>query len=77
MASDPDKDAVQFKFWNYREAGSCPDRANVVEQGKGNATVVVPSTAKKGDTIHIIVEGKDSGSPALIRYQRVILEVHP
>ena len=77
MANDPDMDAVQFKFWNYLEAGTCPDRANVVEQGKGNATVVVPSTAKKGDTIHIIVEGKDGGSPALIRYQRVILEIQP
>ncbi|WP_353480640.1 hypothetical protein [Haliscomenobacter sp.] len=35
----------------------------------------IPKTAKKGETIHLIVEGKDAGSPALIRYQRLIVEV--
>ena len=74
-AMDPDKDAVSFTFWHYLEAGTCPDRANVVAQGKNSATVLVPQTAKKGQTIHVIVEGKDAGDPSLIRYQRVILEV--
>jgi hypothetical protein len=32
-----------------------------------------PAEAKKGDTFHIVVEGTDTGSPALTRYRRVVI----
>lgn len=74
-AKDPDKDAVNLKFWQYAEADTYPEQVSITDLGKGVATLTVPTSAKKGETIHVIVEGKDEGSPALIRYQRVIIEV--
>lgn len=73
-AKDPDGNNITFTFWQYQEAGTSPEKVTI--DAKGNiATIQVPATAKTGDTIHIIVEGKDSGTPAITRYQRVILTV--
>ncbi|WP_428666019.1 nucleoside hydrolase-like domain-containing protein [Runella sp.] len=73
-ATDPDGHTVSYTFWHYREAGTSPEKANIEVTG-AKAAVQIPQNAKSGDTIHIIVEGKDNGEPALIRYQRVILTV--
>jgi hypothetical protein len=35
----------------------------------------VPADAKPGDTIHLILEVTDDGTPALKHYQRVIVTV--
>jgi hypothetical protein len=35
----------------------------------------VPADAKPGQTIHLILEATDSGTPALTRYQRVVLTI--
>ena len=39
------------------------------------ANSVVPPAAVPGQTIHMILEVVDSGSPALARYQRVVVTV--
>lgn len=71
---DPDGHPVYFKVWAYEEAG---DGAAAVEyDGKeGVATVQLPENAKAGDEFHIIVEGTDTGFPALTRYRRVVIKV--
>lgn len=74
--SDPDGHKVALNLWQYAEAGTSPEKVTIQWQTGDTAVVDVPQTAKAGDTIHIIVEGKDSGSPALIRYQRVILVIY-
>jgi hypothetical protein len=71
-ATDPDGNKVNFTFWQYAEAGTSPEKVIITQEGT-KAQVQLPAAAKSGDTIHIIVEGKDEGTPALIRYQRVIL----
>ena len=71
-AKDPDKNAVQLKAWCYAEAGS--GQATIVLNGK-TAIAKIPSTAKKGDSFHIIIEGNDNGIPSLTRYKRVIFTV--
>ena len=73
-ATDPDGNKVNIAFWQYVEAGTSPEKALIIPKGI-KAEVQVPTTAKSGDTIHVIVEGKDDGSPAITRYQRVILTV--
>lgn len=73
-ATDPDGNKVNFKFWQYAEAGTSPEKATITQEGT-KARVQLPAAAKSGDTIHIIVEGKDDGLPALTRYQRVILNI--
>lgn len=36
---------------------------------------VVPSDARTGDTIHLVAEVCDNGTPRLTRYQRVVVRV--
>ncbi|MDR6562995.1 MULTISPECIES: DUF1593 domain-containing protein [unclassified Arcicella] len=74
-AIDPDGNAVDFKFWQYLEAGTSPEKVEIEPTMPNATSITIPATAKSGHTIHIIVEGKDKGTPALIRYQRVILIV--
>ncbi|MFX0557783.1 DUF1593 domain-containing protein [Maribacter sp. CXY002] len=69
---DLDNHPVALAAWCYEEAGS----GNAEVATKDNiATVHIPETAKTGDQFHIIVEGTDTGFPALTRYQRVIISI--
>ena len=74
-ATDPDGNAVGLQFWQYQEAGTCKSQAEIKQITPSKAEITVPKEAQTGDTIHIIIEGKDNGTPALTRYQRVILRV--
>ena len=47
----------------------------VKDSDKGLASVVIPTDAKPGDTIHFIAEVTDDGKPPLTRYARVIVTV--
>lgn len=74
-ATDPDKNKVAVSFWQYQEAGTSPEKVTIIAKGN-QAQIKIPATAKSGETVHIIVEGKDNGTPALTRYQRVVVTVH-
>ncbi|MDA0138816.1 nucleoside hydrolase-like domain-containing protein [Solirubrobacter deserti] len=74
-AVDPDGDAVTFKWWQYYEADTYAGRIAMDGADTRNASFVVPADAKPGDTIHAILEVKDAGTPALTRYQRVVVTV--
>jgi Protein of unknown function (DUF1593) len=74
VATDPDKNKVSISFWQYLEAGTSPEKVIITAKDK-QAQIQIPPTAKSGDTIHIIVEGKDTGTPPLTRYHRVVLTV--
>jgi hypothetical protein len=67
---DPDGNEVKLKVWPYPEAGSGKADATLSD---GRIDVKIPATAKKGDTFHVVVEGTDTGSPALTRYRRVVI----
>lgn len=71
---DPDRDDLSYSWWQYREEGTSSAAVEII-QGRGGATVTVPSGAAKGDTISIIAEVSDDGSFPLTRYDRVILQV--
>lgn len=73
--SDPDKNKVQIKWWNYKEVGHSESVATLQQNNAGKALIKIPVTAVKGDTFHFIAEGTDDGVPALTRYQRVIVMV--
>ena len=76
-ATDPDGDDVLLRWWAYPEAGAspCPVAPRLRDDGAGTAVVTVPAAAEPGQAIHLIAEGTDTGSPALTRYQRVVLTV--
>ncbi len=72
---DPDGDKLTFKWWQYREAGTHNGIVIIKDSGKEDASFTVPEDAAKGNTIHIICEVQDSGTPQLTRYQRVVVQI--
>jgi len=73
-ASDPDKNKLNYKWYQYKEAGTY--RAAVKVKGKEQSAIItIPDNAVKGETIHIILAVTDNGQPPLTRYARVILTV--
>jgi hypothetical protein len=74
-ATDPDGDAVNYTWWYYVEAGTYRNNVTIENANSREASVIVPSDARPGDTIHIILEVTDTGSPPLTRFQRVVVTV--
>jgi hypothetical protein len=74
-ANDPDGDAVDYRWWQYEEVGTYNGKINIADADSANASFAVPVDAKNGDTIHIVLEVTDSGTPKLTRYQRVIVTI--
>jgi hypothetical protein len=72
--SDPDGDAVSIKWWQFR-VGSYPSKVEISNQDKAQTEVIIPSDAIGGQTIHMILEATDNGTPALTKYQRIIITV--
>ena len=72
--SDPDEDALEYRWWQYREAGSYDGTVEIRDPEKQDASFTLPGDFSRGETIHIICEVKDHGTPQLTRYQRVVVE---
>ena len=75
VANDPDGDQLNYSWWQYREAGSYPGEVEISNNTDQKTSVIVPTDAKPGQTIHIILEVKDNGEPALTRYQRAVITI--
>jgi hypothetical protein len=71
--SDPDGDELDYRWWQYREAGSYDGEVEIPGAEKQNAAFAVPGDARSGQTIHVICEVTDRGTPPLTRYQRVVV----
>lgn len=74
--SDPDGDRLSYRWWVYPEAGSHPGPVELRGAGTPRVEVVAPRADREAE-IHLILEVKDDGDPALFRYRRVILTVKP
>jgi len=75
IVKDPDGDRTSNKWWPYEEVDSYPGKIAIMNPGKLITSFKVPNDAQAGQTIHLILEVKDSGSPGLTRYQRVVVNV--
>jgi hypothetical protein len=73
--SDPDGDTLTFRWWQYQEADTYRGTVSIKNAGAQDASFTVPADAKPGQTIHIVSEVTDNGTPPLTRYQRVIAEI--
>jgi Protein of unknown function (DUF1593) len=73
--SDPDQNAVTVKWWEYNDAGTYPGDITLSAPTSLKTTFRVPDDAKPRQTIHIILEATDDGTPRLTRYQRVVITV--
>jgi hypothetical protein len=73
--SDPDGNGIRISWWQYMEAGTCMIPVQMNGAGSDTASITVPEGAEPGQTIHLILEVKDDGSPELTRFARVIIKV--
>lgn len=73
--TDPDKDKVSLNLWQYQEVGTGKGALSIQNVSNKVTKITLPAAAKSGETYHLIAEAKDSGSPALTRYQRIIFAI--
>ena len=72
-SSDPDDDALSFKWWRYDEADSATSKINIHGATSKRGSFTVPN--EPGKTIHIVAEVTDNGTPPLTRYQRIVFTI--
>ena len=73
--ADPDGDELSYSWWQYQEADTYSGSVVIENPSNQEASFTVPADALKGQSIHVVCEVKDNGTPQLTRYQRVIIEV--
>jgi hypothetical protein len=75
VASDPDGNAVTVRWWRWKDVDTYPGQLTFSNPISLATSLQVPADAVAGQTIHMILEATDNGTPALTRYQRVIISV--
>lgn len=75
-STDPDGQALSFRWEWYPEAGACAGPVAIEHADSPQASFVAPSVPTT-QTVHIILRVTDNGQPPLTRYQRVIVTVEP
>jgi hypothetical protein len=73
--SDPDHNSVSVTWWQYNDAGTYPGDVSLSDTTALSTTFRIPDDTKSGQTIHIILEATDNGTPSLTRYQRIVVTV--
>ncbi len=74
---DPDGDELIYSWWQYQEVDTYKGSVQIDNAQNQSISLIIPDDAIPGETIHIICEVKDNGSPQLTRYQRVIIQINP
>lgn len=73
-SSDPDGNSLLYNWTFYKEASSFSGYVTIQNYTTATPTVSIPTNAN-GTELHIVLELRDSGSPTLYAYRRVIIEV--
>ena len=73
--SDPDGDELEYRWWQYQEAGTYNGAVEIQDAAKPDALFTIPADADEEKTIHMICEVTDTGTPQLTRYQRVVIAI--
>lgn len=77
-STDPDGNKLSFEWMYYAEAGSYKFKDPLEIKNKYNSKVsLVAPKVVQPETVHVILKVTDNGTPALTRYQRVIIAVLP
>jgi hypothetical protein len=74
QSSDPDNDAISYRWWIYGEPSTCQTLVRIDDDDQANATLHVPQAAS-GQMIHVVLEVTDDGAPPLTSYRRYVLSV--
>ena len=73
-SSDPDGDALDYRWWSYPEAGNTSAEIWIQDPRAESTSLRVPLVAP-GAELHVILEVRDDGVPSLRSYRRVVLRV--
>lgn len=71
--TDPDGNALTYRWWQYEEADSAESRVSISDANSPQASFVVPN--EPGKQVHIVLEVTDNGTPSLVRYRRVVCSI--
>ena len=71
---DPDGDTVTYSWQFYPEAGTYRGKMPKLYEAEGSVRFMVPA-GSSGKSLNLILAVTDNGSPALVRYQRYIIQV--
>ncbi|WP_116124365.1 DUF1593 domain-containing protein [Lewinella sp. IMCC34183] len=71
---DPDGDGMHYAWYYYPEAGSYDGPLTIAANEGPSCVVQIPKGAA-GRSLHIILEVRDSGTPTLVAYRRMIINV--
>ena len=74
-ASDPDGNAVDVRWWRWKEVDTYPGDVSLSAPTALVTHLQIPNDALPGQTIQLVLEATDNGTPRLTRYQRVIVSV--
>jgi len=74
-ASDPDHNALVVRWWRWKDVDTYPGDVTFSTPAALATTMQIPADAKPGQTIQVVLEVTDSGTPPLTRYQRVVVSV--
>ncbi len=72
--SDPDNDPVSVNWMQFK-VGSYKGDVSFADPSLASTSVSVPSDAKSGDTIHMILTATDNQTPSMTSYHRIILTI--
>jgi len=74
FSRDPDGDALICEWFVYREAGTYEGEVTLADASSSLALLHVPNDAAD-KTIHVVLTVRDSGTPPLAAYRRVVVQV--
>lgn len=75
-SKDPDGNALTTAWFIYREASSCGGALRL-SATTGETTSFVAPAVKRAETIHVIMQLEDDGTPSLIACRRAVVTVQP
>ena len=70
-SSDPDGDAISFKWYVYKEAGNYSGTLEIGESNSHKIGLTIPDDYQ-GQEIHLILEVQDKGYIPLTSYKRIV-----
>lgn len=73
---DPDRNGIEVSWFIYPEAGSYRGPLPL-SADRGMATSFVAPAVSRRETIHVILQVRDNGSPTLYSYRRAVVAVEP
>ena len=75
-SSDPDGHALAYTWFHYPEPGTYEGKIKMENQNAMNVSFKAPNVGSP-QTAHFILKVTDTGTPALTRYKRVIVNILP